>query len=141
MKYKMIMASLALLFVLAVAPAYGEDEVYYCSEIKSNGFNYDKERGSYIPTKFIVERFKMKLDRASNHMEIAPENQSKMQYTCKIPYSFNEDEMGCTSFMYHFNFNTGNGRFVYFKGVGYVGDKEGINPDSLTVSYGKCDKF
>ena len=104
----MIKNFIALAFMttsfMLVGNAYGEDEVYYCSEIKSNGFDYDKERGSYIPTKFMEERFKMKLDRASNHIEMASEDGSKRQYTCKIPYSFSEDEMSCTSLYVSFPF-------------------------------------
>ena len=41
----------------------------------------------------------------------------------------------------HFNFNTENGRFVFSRGFGFIGDMEGIPPDSIYISYGTCDKF
>ena len=83
--------ALALLITgfLLVGDAYGEDEVYYCAEIDSHGFQYDKERGSYRPTQFSEEKFKMKLNRASNSIELAKDSAHEIldreKYTCSIP--------------------------------------------------------
>ena len=72
---------LALAFLitgfLLAGDAYGEDEVYYCAEIDANGFDYDKERGSYKPSRFNNEKFKMKLDRTSNVKEKYDAQQAK----------------------------------------------------------------
>ena len=43
----------------------------------------------------------------------------------------------CTNNFYHFSFNSNNGRFVFSMIAGYVAGDE----DTISVSYGKCDKF
>ena len=43
---------------LVAGDVYGEDEVYYCAEIDSNGFVHDKEGGSYKRAWFASKRFK-----------------------------------------------------------------------------------
>jgi hypothetical protein len=52
--------------LLVVGNAYGEDEVYYCAEIDSNGFVYDKALASYKRAWFKPRKFKIKLDRTAN---------------------------------------------------------------------------
>ena len=76
--------TLALLitgFLLAGA-AYGEDEVYYCAEIGSNGFDFDKKSESYKRTWFHVRKFKMNLNKASNIIELAPDVGGRKKLTC-----------------------------------------------------------
>jgi hypothetical protein len=129
--------ALALLITgfLLAGNAYGEDEVYYCVETDSNGFIYDEKSGSYQRSGFVGDKFKIKPDIASNRIELAPEKGNKEIYTCTAPYD--PRWMSCTSKHYHFNFNTENGRFVNFRGLGYMA----LDGDSITVAYGKCDKF
>jgi hypothetical protein len=144
----MIKKSVALAFFitsfLLMSNAYGEDEVYYCAEIDSNGFLYDKERSSYKRAGFKSEKFKIKLDRESNLIELAEDDGHRDEYTCKIPVPIGRPElMTCTDFsLSQFNFNTNNGRFIFSHGFGYVGSMEDSeHPDSISISYGKCDKF
>ena len=65
--------ALALLITVLAGNAYGEDEVYYCAEIDKNGFAYDEKSGSYVSTRFTTEKFKIKLDRALNTIEMRPD--------------------------------------------------------------------
>ena len=63
--------ALALLITVLAGNAYGEDEVYYCADIDSNGFKINKEHGSYKPQLFEMKKFKMKLNRTANSVEVA----------------------------------------------------------------------
>ena len=65
--------ALALLITILAGNAYGEDEVYYCAEIDKNGLAYDEKSGSYVSTRFTTEKFKIKLDRALNTIEMRPD--------------------------------------------------------------------
>ena len=68
-----LLLSLAFLITgfLMAGNAYVEDEVYYCAEIDSNGFKINKEHGSYKPQLFEMKKFKMKLNRTANSVEVA----------------------------------------------------------------------
>ncbi len=136
---------LALAFLitgfLLAGNAYGEDEVYYCAEIDSNGFKYDMEQRSYKPKMFLTSKLKMQLDRASNRIVLAHENRGKEIYTCTIPYPNQPELIDCKEKFFYFAFNTKTGKFVYTLGFGYVYETNSAKPDSLTISYGKCDKF
>ena len=106
--------------------AYGEDEVYYCVEIDNNGFNYNEKRSSYERAVFKSGKFKMKLDRASNRIELAVDSKfevlRKQKYACIIPYPQIPDILSCHELdgSYFFNFNIDNGRFARIIGSGYV---------------------
>ena len=137
-----IQFALALLITgFLVGDAYGEDEVYYCSEIASNGFDPDEKSGSYKSTRFTAEKFKMKLDRTAKKIEIKGYDPEAVNatYTCTSPSAIiNKPEwLSCVKNLYHFNFNSNNGRFVLALGFGYVAG----DGDTFSVSYGKCDKF
>lgn len=139
MKNKFSLASLILLLTFTTNPAYGEDEIYYCAETDTNGFYYSEERSSYKRTGFASGKFKMKFDRGLNLLELAIDTESEslrmQKYTCKD--LFLKGELFCSGQIYSFNFNANNGRFVYMKGAGYVNG----DGDSISISYGKCDKF
>jgi hypothetical protein len=140
--------TLALLITVLAGNAYGEDEVYYCAETGNTGHLYDKELDSYKQSSggFALEKFKIKVDVASMRIEMAREKTSlkgKETYSCKSPVSAKPEFMDCPggnimAIANHFNFNTKNGRFVYFVGLGYAWAS---GHDSIHISYGKCDKF
>jgi len=138
MKKTYLVLALLITEFLVASDAYGENEVYYCAENNSIGFKYDNNGGSYQPTQFFIEKFKMKLDRASNHIETVHDDGSGDIYTCTA-FSPNTGSalLGCVVRMNHFNFNTKNGRFVKSKGFGYVAGDH----DSIQISFGNCDKF
>ena len=134
---------LALAFLitgfLLAGNAYGEDEVYYCAETDSNGFRYDEERGSYVRAGFNSGRFKINLDRVSNLLELTelgPRYRSS-RFPCMNLDLLHPEEISCSKNNHHFNFNTNTGLFVYAHAFGYVGG----DGDSLSISYGTCDKF
>ena len=140
----MIKKFLALAFLitsfLLAGNAYGEDEVYYCVEIDKGGFNFDKKSNSYQPTNFFEDKFKMKLDKGSNAIELAKEDGGREKYICDdmIFASHGVTIKRCTGTALNtFMFNANNGQFTISRGTGYV-----LNDiESLYVSYGKCDKF
>ena len=134
-KTYLVLAFLITSFLLA-GDAYGEDEVYYCAEIDANGFEFDETLKKYKRSGFVAEKFEIKLDRVSKTIELVSEDGSRTKYLCKKP--FMEETISCTKNFYHFNFNHDEGKFVSFRGYGYVG--RFLN-DSLHISYGKCDKF
>jgi hypothetical protein len=131
--------ALALLITVLAGNAYGEGEVYYCADTDGNGFYFDKKLKKYARSGINTNKFKIKFNRTAKTVEIKGHrvNAANGTYPCKVPWSAYPAELSCVQHMYHFNFNTDNGRFVLAMISGYViGDD-----DSISVSYGKCDKF
>ncbi len=119
------------------------EEVYYCSDIAANGFKM--KDGQYKPTNFTKGRFKMKLRDDGN---IAIENpdlpDGKELYYCLTTYEGILPELknhkSCareSNNGYLFNFNLDNGRYIWFKGSGYVFGDE----DTVATRIGTCTKF
>ena len=132
--------ALALLITVLAGNAYGEGEVYYCAETDSNGFEPNENLKKYSRSRFNTNKFKIKFDRTAKTVEIKGHRLSPINktYPCTAPYaSIRPELLSCTKTLYHFNFNSDNGRFVFAMLFGYV---NGDN-DSINVSYGKCDKF
>ena len=132
---------LAIAFLITgclVGDAYGEDEVYYCAEINKNGFRFDKNLKKYKPQLFFESKFKLKFDRTAKTIEIKGYNfAANNTYPCTAPFNYESEWLSCAKNLYHFSFNSDNGRFVFGQVGGYViGDG-----DSISVSYGTCDKF
>ncbi len=139
MKYKIVTASLALLFALTVTPVYGEGEgdVYYCADNNGNGFIYDNESNSYVRGGFKPYRFKVKINKDHKGIETAGDGILNAFYPCTSPSPERLTSLSCSRFFSMFNINTETGRYVRMTGYGYVnGDS-----DSIAVSFGKCDKF
>jgi hypothetical protein len=123
------------------------EEVYYCSDNHngSNGYWKNKQTGQYEPSSFNESKFKMKLQDDGN---IAIDNPNisagKDLYLCSTPYKGYTTEMPNNKSCVHeyhngwsFNFNQDNGRYILFKGYGYVfGDG-----DSVSTHIGTCTKF
>ena len=136
--------SIAILLTSFLAGnAYGEGEVYYCAETASNGFYFDETLKKYATTKFSTNKFstnkfKIKFDSTAKTVEIKGHPMGLTvdgTYPCTLPFSIKPELLSCTYDFYHFNFD--NGRFVLAMINGHVfGDD-----DTISVSYGKCDKF
>jgi hypothetical protein len=140
-------------FVLLVLSGYVmAEEVYYCSDNTKgvNGFSKNKQTGQYEQTKFIEEKFKMKLQ---DDGAIAIENSGGMEtYFCQPPFpltlfkttvsldptlSSSKTCLELASKTSMLNFNHNNGRYILFDGYGYVfGDG-----DTVTTRIGTCTKF
>ena len=121
--------------------AYGEDEIYYCAETDGIGFDFDGKLKKYERSGFNTEKFKLKFDRTAKTLEIKGHTLStaNKKYPCTAPYAILDktELLSCVADLYHFNFNSDNGRFVLAMISGHVvGDG-----DTIAVSYGKCDKF
>jgi hypothetical protein len=132
--------ALALLITVLVDNAYGEDGIYYCADIDSNGFDFDETLKKYKPQLFNMDKFKLRFDRTAKTVEIKghPLSTKNGTYPCKVPYpDVVPAALSCVKSFYHFNFNSDNGRFVSTMLYGYV-DGDG---DTISVAYGKCDKF
>jgi hypothetical protein len=133
---------LALAFLitgyLLAGDAYGEDEIYYCTESDSTGFAYDDKIEAYAPGFYRPGKFKLKINRTSNSIVLARE--APEIYVCATPFPNRPELMICADKLlpsFHFNFNNKTGRFVLSQNHGYVtGDG-----DALKIAYGKCDKF
>jgi hypothetical protein len=137
---KFLVLALLIAGFLLVGNAYAEDEVYYCGAKESTGFYFNDKSKEYTRSKFEEHKFKIKLNRDVNYVEMAHDIDTYSgKYTCQAPYSsIDEPELlSCSSRMFHFNFNSTNGRFVFMTGGGYVGG----DGDSINISHGKCDKF
>ena len=135
---------LALVFLitgfLLVGDAYGEDEVYYCVEIDRNGFSYDKKNETYLRRSFKESKFKVKLYRTSNQIEMSHDDFGKLNFNCRIPFFGELNTLACHpagGYLVNFNLDIATGRFTLSHSGGYVTGDGG----SLSVSYGKCDKF
>ena len=123
-----------------VGDAYGEDGVYYCAQTDSNGFYFDEKLKKYARSGFHLTKFKIKFDRIAKTIEIKGYSDGGTDgiYNCtaSLMASYPE-ELTCHSKFYSLNFNSDNGRFVFFTGYAYFNG----DGDSIAVSYGKCDKF
>ena len=132
--------ALALLITVLAGNAYGDGEIYYCAETEDNGFGFDENLKKYKRSGFNVQKFKIKFDRTAKTVEIKghPASSANRTYPCKSPLpDIRPELLSCMHPIYHFNFNSDNGRFVFAMIYGYVGGDD----DSISVSYGKCDKF
>ena len=120
--------------------AYGEDEVYYCSDIDSNGFKINKEHGSYKPQLFEMKKFKMKLNRTANSVELAHDEGERRKFACtSLRFKSDEKVVHCQgNHLNTFIYNSSNKRYSLSWSQGYVLSD---NPASLSISYGTCDKF
>jgi hypothetical protein len=136
---------LALLITVLAGNAYGEDEVYYCAEIGNNGFLFDNNLEKYKPQLFNESKFKIGFDRTAKTVEIKGHplgGSANGAYPCILPLPRTRPELlSCTSSFYHFSFNSDNGRFGLGKLYGYVAGEVNGDRDSISVSYGTCDKF
>lgn len=137
MKYLGIM----LLFLSSYVMA---EEVYYCSDNHngSNGYWKNKQTGQYEPSSFRESKFKIKLQDDGNIAIDNPNSGRKDLYLCSTPYQgrynmgkykscVEEGNIGI-----YFNFNQDNGRYIRFKGFGYVFD----NNDTVVTDIGTCTK-
>ena len=133
--------ALALLITVLAGNAYGDGEIYYCAETEDNGFGFDENLKKYKRSGFQTSKFKIKFDRTAKTLEIKGHQMDAVNrtYPCTAPYAIIDEPelLTCTSGLYHFNFNSDNGRFVSAEIFGYVAG----DTDSISVSYGKCDKF
>ena len=132
--------ALALLITVLAGNAYGEDEIYYCAETDSNGFWFDKKLKKYKRSKFSTDKFKIKFDRTAKTVEIKGHPLAGAvdgTYPCTVPFGHRPELLSCSHRLLDFNFNTNNGLFLFAMLFGYVAGDE----DSVSVSYGKCDKF
>ena len=132
--------ALALLITVLAGNAYGDDEIYYCAETDGNGFYFDEKLKKYARTVFNTNKFKIKFDRTAKTIEIKGHQASVVNGTfpCTAPSSLLRPEvLSCVNRFYHINFNSNNGRFVFSMMAGYVQ----ADGDTISVSYGKCDKF
>ena len=139
MKKLYLALALFITGILLVGNAYGEDEIYYCADIDKNGFIFDKKSGSYQPSLFKQRKFKLKFNRDSNSVETKghPTAPMNSKYICNVPYPQEPDLLSCSFRVSQIIIDFSSGRFVSSFMSGYInGDS-----DSLTVSYGKCDKF
>lgn len=143
MKRTILILAFSIAGFLLVGDAYGEDEVYYCAEIGSGGFDYDDKLGAYKPSFNKEDRYKMKLDRASGILELAidglppeaPVEFTNPKYYCR--HRQNSPELLiCESGLNHFDINIENGKFVRSQSTSIKFHKFGIY-----ISYGTCDKF
>lgn len=119
------------------------EEVYYCSDIHANGFN--KKDGQYKAANYRPEKFKMKLQDDGNIAIENPDRKSgKDLYHCSTPFEGllpkHKNNKSCvreSNNGWLFNFNLDNGRYIWFKGGGYVFN----NGDSVITMIGTCTKF
>ena len=138
-KTYLVLAFLITSFLLA-GDAYGEEEVYYCVEIDRNGFSYDKKNETYLRRSFKESKFKVKLYRTSNQIEMSHDDFGKLNFNCRIPFFGELNTLACHptgGYLVNFNLDIATGRFTLSHSGGYVTGDGG----SLSVSYGKCDKF
>lgn len=124
---------------LIITDIWADDNVYYCSQDASVGFNYQPKIKEFKMTHFILNRFKMKVDIKKKTIFIK-DGLQKGLYKCISPYS--SESLNCIMQFYVINFNTKSGRFVSSLGYGNLDSKlENNYGDSLNISYGTCVKF
>jgi len=141
-------------FVLLVLSGYViAEEVYYCSDNHNgangangaNGFYKNEKTGQYEQAGFTEKKFKMKLQGDGNISIANPDRlNGKDLYFCST--LFNDilpkykNMKSCVAELhngYYFNFNTGNGRYIFFRGHGYVFS----DGDTVSTNIGTCTKF
>jgi len=121
------------------------EEVYYCSDNHRGVSGFTKKDGQYQRQGFIEKKFKMKLQDDGNIVIDNPAMTSgKELYVCSTPYNGTLPKyknMKSCSYAFnngnYFDFNPGNGRYIWFSGFGYVWD----NTDDVSTQIGTCTKF
>ena len=126
-------------FVLSVlSGCVMAEEVYYCSDSVDGVGYYQKENGNYDTAYFRPTKFKMKLQDNRNIVIISDDGYKDL-YLCSI-LGENNERKSCVHQYTNgslFNFNQDKGRYIMFKGFGYV---FGVS-DTVTAHIGTCTKF
>ena len=132
-----IIFNLIFICLLFISPHHATAQVYYCGDINATGFDVDEKTKIYNSTKFKAGKFKIQLNLSDKSIVMKRElSRTTDTYTCVNPINL-KNILSCQWATYHFNLNLQNGRYVFFKGHGYVSGPS----DSLVVSYGTCDEF
>ena len=122
-----------------VGDAYGESEVYYCTDTGNRGFAYERGLKNFKPANFPLIRFKMKLDKVSKSIELTGDKMFREKYDCHGVEFGLELTIQCHGLSLRtFVFNLSNGNFVRSGVQGHVVSN---NPADINIAYGKCDKF
>ena len=139
---------LAIAFLITgflMGNAYGEEEVFYCAETSSIGFKWSVENNRYGPSAFLEEKFKIKLDKASNTVDIKHKKMEGKYICTQSEYDKDFNMMRCNDNHDQFSFNASNGHFVIARAIGYLPTEDIVRlfkwRYSLVISYGTCDKF
>ncbi len=136
---KTVFGLLSLLFSTDAVFAQ-QEEVLYCSDEKITGFNWKKD--DYQLVRFSLQRFKAAFSKDHKFVTI-PEQGMKLVFDCKKV----DDAIG--SGFYHmcvdlngqtFHISSDLKRYTRTRPVGYLLECS-IECDSLTLSYGRCEKF
>ena len=137
MNKKLALAVLIALFL--VGDAYGDEDVYYCTETAAVGFMRNKTNDSYIQTTFKVRRFKMKYEGFKITLVSSSDEKYVMSCT-SIDFGLGSEAINvhqCTGYnLSIFNWNKETGFFTRSYGA------SGLSADaSIASSYGSCTKF
>ena len=120
-------------------------EIYQCSDYAATGFT--GRDGQYRHTNFTKETFKMKIQDDRNISIVYSDLKYPQRYICFTPYNGNSvaEDLNILSTKpcvhenqngYYFNFNVDNGKYILFRGSGYVS-----NVNSVSTRIGNCTKF
>ncbi len=99
---------LALAFLITVflaSDAYGEEEIYYCAETASIGFMWNVENNRYGPSAFAEEKFKIKLDKTSDMVDIKHKKMEGKYICTRSKFDEAYNMMRCNDNHNQFSFN------------------------------------
>ena len=131
---KILLTFFVLLFSSSVV-AY--EEMYYCSDIDSGGFN--NEGKGYELILITLKNFKIKIDLSEKTIDSLDLKMSKGKVSeAKCQSTSNGQYLSCNNALGRlFTINTRTLRYTFASTYGHIsGDK-----DSIWVAYGTCEKF
>ncbi len=117
-----------------------ENQVLYCTDTDSNGFQVHEKGDKYERRGFTSSKYTISISSDNSSIQVKKANSESTQYmTCNPIYSkdYRSELIHCTDTMDTFNFNTKTLHYTFSLMAGWI---DGLN-DSIAVSYGTCAKF
>jgi hypothetical protein len=135
MRRTVIAVGLSLAWVTIALAQTGQKQVYACMEQDSNGFSHGQ--GGYKPARFNIDKYLISISGNTLSGNFYGRNRS---FSCSSQYE--QHMLLCTSGFSVFTVNLKTLNFVRAQVYGPVDDStDTTRRDSLSVSYGSCQKF
>jgi hypothetical protein len=131
---------ICVLFVLVLggAEVFGQQrlEPYACAALDMAGFIADKPTMRYRRSGFQNSKFLMKFDGRQAFLKREGKTREET-YSCTVPWQARPHLYQCVERFYFLVFDSESLRFSMAEIFGYVDRSD----DSMTVTYGECQKF
>jgi hypothetical protein len=136
-KLVLLLAASAAFSTPAFAQPTADKQVLACIEQDNTGF-HPNPNSSYKRTGFQVKRFTMVLSGKQLTVKV---NNVEEVYQCSQPWGHKPSLIQCVERFYFMVLDTNRLRFIRTEMLGDLGSPIAGDGDSISVSYGECQKF